>query len=200
MPTDLNFIACVSPGSYAWLCDLGQPLIQEVPNGPAARVRISAVFEGMKDVRQLSPNLVATSAIDLLATPVRKTCNPRPRSVGTLKDRSLAVGSPGCQLADVVRLLGLRTDPGIERGGGHSHAPSEPNAREFARGDQLKRLGAPNAQQVSYFAAFEEPRFTVACRRSEPIALISRRGNRMRRRFPRAPSAAPRRSKSCADW
>ena len=196
VPADVNFITCVSPGSHAWLRDLSKPLVQEVANCPAARVRIGAVFEGMKDIREFAPDLIAASAVDLLATPIRKTCNPGPRSVGTSIDRSFAIGSPGCQLRDVVWLLSLRTDPGIERGGGYPHAPPEPNAREFARGDQLKRLRAPNAQQASYFAAFKEPRSTVVCRRGEPIALIHRRGNRMRRRFPRTPSAAPRRSNS----
>src|SRR5207247_9147553 len=125
-------------------------------NCPAARVRVGAVFEGMEDVRELSPDLVAASPVNLLATPVRKTCNPRPRSVGTSIDRSFAVGSPGCHLRDVVWLLSLGADPGIERGRRYPDAPAEPDARDLARGDQFKRLRAPNPKQPSDLAAFKE--------------------------------------------
>ena len=96
MPADVNFIADVSPGSHAWLRDLSKPLVQEVANCPAARIRVGAVFEGMEDVRELSPNLVAASPVNLLATPVRKTCNPRPGSVAASIYRPFTVGSPAC--------------------------------------------------------------------------------------------------------
>src|SRR5438094_7886520 len=102
----------------------------------------------MQDLGEVPAYFVAAATVDMFPPTIWKAGDSRPRTVGASVHRPFAVGSPGCQLEDDAWLLSLGADPGIERGRGHSHTSSEPDARKFTRGDQLKRLRAADAQQA----------------------------------------------------
>src|SRR6266545_6126790 len=110
----------------------------------------------MKNVRELSSNLVTASTVDLFSAPVRQTCDPRPRSVRTAIDRSFAVCSSSWQRRLVVRWPCVAGDPRLQRGDRNPNAPAEANRRQFARCHELKRLGAANAQKTSNLATVDE--------------------------------------------
>lgn len=90
-------------------------------------------------------------------------------------------------LASVAGQLGLRRDPVTEGVHWDTHAPTQMDRRQFARRHELECLGPANAEKRSNLPAVDQE---GALARFQEW-LTRRRGNRMRRRFPRAPSAAP---------
>ena len=100
---DVDLVSGVRPFADARPRHFCQPLVKKVTDGTAAGICIRPVLERMEDLGEFSADFFATWTIDVLTSTIRKTGDPRPRTVGASVDRPFAVGSPLWQGPSVVQ-------------------------------------------------------------------------------------------------
>ncbi len=186
--SDMDLIAGESPCSDPWLDYVGKPLIQEITERFSSRVGEASVLQRVQNLGELSTNLVSRLAVDMLSPTIRKSRNGRPGAITTPINRSFPAGSATRHFLQLAAWRGsLATDPLLESFAGHPDTAPEVHRWQYASSHELEGLGSSDAESTRHLAAVEQHRF-------------GRRGNRMRRRFPRAPSASTNGRKSWLDW